>query len=122
MSDRSDPKTFILSPEDMAEMRANGGKPSSQQQTRQPIKFYKFPREVVNGLVKADYRPAWPLVAAILETYCDDYRKRNPVRLTSKKAKEHGLSSWEKYQALKVLDGIDQFMMSDPTDKIPGFF
>jgi hypothetical protein len=94
----------------MAETRTNGKNPSrSPRAAKQPIQFYKFPKAVVVGLLKANYSTAWPLVAAILETYYDDYEKKNPVKLTSKKLKKYGISKDQKARGLKVLEGIDQF-------------
>lgn len=110
MSVFSDFDRFRLAPEDLAVTRTNGKHPSHPPRTtKQSIQFYKFPQAVVEGLVKANYPPAWPLVAAILQTYYEDYEKRNPVRLTSKKLKAYGISKNRKLRGLKVLDGIDQF-------------
>jgi hypothetical protein len=98
------------------------GKTKPARKRHREIEFYKFPQAVVDGIRKAKYPPAMLLVAAVLETYYDDYEKRNPVRLTSKKLKGYGISRNQKMRGLKVLEGTDQFSIERSPRQNPLIF
>jgi hypothetical protein len=106
-----DPKDFILSPEDLTAMKESPPKSPSAHKQKRGIQFYKFPKEVVDVLVRANYAPAWTLTAAIFKGCYDDFKHRNPVKLTSALLKDFRISKKQKYKALKLLEQSGQFLV-----------
>jgi hypothetical protein len=58
-----------------------------------------------------NYAPVWPLVMAMLRGRYLDFKKRNPVRLTSALLEDAGVSRKQKYKVLKLLEQSDQFLV-----------
>jgi hypothetical protein len=105
-----DPKDFILSPEELADMKKSPTPASSHKQKR-GLEFYQFPKTILIAVFRANYMPALALVMAIYEGWYRDFKKRNPVRLTSDLLAEFGVSKDQKSKALKVLEQSGFFVV-----------
>jgi hypothetical protein len=105
-----DPKDFILSPEELAEMKKSPTPAASRKQKR-GLEFYQFPKAILIAVFRANYMPALALVMAIYEGWYRDFKKRNPVRLTSELLAEFGVSKDQKSKALKVLEQSGFFVV-----------
>jgi hypothetical protein len=114
------PDEFRMSPEEMAAMKQPTTKSSpprkSKRESKGEIEFYLFPKAVVDALGRANYAPAWALVAALLKGYYNDFKKRNPVRLTSALLAEFRVSKKQKSKGLKFLEQSDLFLV----ERFPG--
>jgi hypothetical protein len=75
------------------------------------IEFYLFPKAVVDALVQMNYAPALALVAAIYKGWYEDFKKRNPVRLTSAKLAKFRVSRGQKSKGLKLLEHSNLFLV-----------
>jgi hypothetical protein len=105
-----DPKDFILSPEELAEMKKSPT-PASPRKQKRGLEFYQFPKAILIAVFRANYMPALALVMAIYEGWYRDFKKRNPVRLTSDLLAEFGVSKDQKSKALKVLEQSGFFVV-----------
>jgi hypothetical protein len=105
-----DPKDFILSPEELAEMKKSPT-PASSRKQKCGLEFYQFPKAILIAVFRANYMPALALVMAIYEGWYRDFKKRNPVRLTSDLLAEFGVSKDQKSKALKVLEQSGFFVV-----------
>ena len=79
--------------------------------SKQGIKFYQFPKTVVDALAQVKYEPAWRLAAAIYKGRYEDFKKRNPVKLTSALLAEFRVSKKQKSKGLKFLEQTDLFLV-----------
>jgi hypothetical protein len=86
-------------------------KSAPSRKSKREIQFYPFPKAVVDALIQANYGPAWALAAAIYKAWYGDFKKRNPVLVTSAILVEYGLSRNQKARALKVLEGTGQYIV-----------
>jgi hypothetical protein len=75
------------------------------------IEFYKFPKAVVDALIRMNYAPVWPLAAAVYKGWFEDFKKRNPVKLTSALLAEFEISKDQKSKGLKLLEQTDWFIV-----------
>src|SRR5262249_40169614 len=78
---------------------------------RHGIEFYLFPIAVVDALVQMNYAPALALVATTYKGWYEDFKKRNPVRLTSAKLAEFRVSRGQKSKGLKLLEQSNLFFV-----------
>ena len=81
------------------------------QKSKKEIEFYQFPKAVVDALIQANYAPAWALAAAIYKGWYKDFKKRNPVKLTSALLAEFRISKNQKAKGLKFLEQSDLFLV-----------
>jgi hypothetical protein len=81
------------------------------QKSKKEIEFYQFPKAVVDALIQANYAPAWALAAAIYKCWYKDFKKRNPVKLTSALLAEFRISKNRKSKGLKFLEQSDLFLV-----------
>jgi hypothetical protein len=114
-----DPKDFVLSPEDLAEMKESSAESPSTHKPQRGLEFYQFPKTVVDTLVRANYGPAWALAAAVYRGWYGDFRKRNPVKLTTALLAEFKISRDQKWRALKVLEQTGQFLVERSPGRNP---
>jgi hypothetical protein len=105
------PEDFRLSPEEMAAMKRPPPTKSIPRKSKKEIQYYQFPKAVVDALIEANYRPAWALAAAIYRGWYDDFKKRNPVLVTSAILVGYKLSRNQKSRALKILEATDQYIV-----------
>ena len=82
--------------------------PSKQ---KRGLEFYQFPKAILIAVFRANYMPALALVMAIYEGWYRDFKKRNPVKLTSDLLAEFGVSKDQKSKALKVLEQTGGFVV-----------
>ena len=75
------------------------------------IEFYLFPKALVDALVQMDYAPAWALAAAVYKGWYKDFKKRNPVKLTSALLAEFRVSRGQKLRGLRFLEQSDLFLV-----------
>jgi hypothetical protein len=75
------------------------------------IQYYQFPKAVGDALIRANYGPAWALAVAVYKGWYKDYKKRNPILVTSAILVEYGLSRNQKSRALKILEGTGQYIV-----------
>jgi hypothetical protein len=71
------------------------------------FRYHQFPANVFYGVLKlADQNncPAAVIILAVLYEEWWKSFKRNPVRLSSRKLKAHGISKYRKLRALKLLE------------------
>jgi len=126
-------ETLNLTPEQLEALK-NGGKlkmwdgipmvieknqPAKLPSSHKPkcgIEFYQFPKAVVDALIQVNYAPAWALTAAIYKGWYEDFKKRNPVKLTSALLAEFRVSKKQKSKGLKVLEQSDLFLV----ERFPG--
>jgi hypothetical protein len=109
-----DPEQFRLSPEEMAAMKGPSAKllPSRKSKRgKRGIEFYQFPKPVVDALIRMNYAPVWPLAAAVYKGWFKDFKKRNPVKLTSALLAEFEISKDQKSKGLKLLEQTDWFIV-----------
>jgi hypothetical protein len=81
------------------------------QKSKKEIEFYQFPKAVVDALIRMNYTPAWALAAAVYKGWYDDFKKHNPVKLTSALLAEFRVSKDQKSKGLKLLEQSDQFLV-----------
>ena len=81
------------------------------QKSKKEIEFYQFPKAVVDALIQANYAPAWALAAAIYKGWYKDFKKHNPVKLTSALLAEFRISKNQKSKGLKFLEQSDLFLV-----------
>jgi hypothetical protein len=81
------------------------------QKSKKEIEFYQFPKAVVDALIRMNYAPAWALTAAVYKGWYDDFKKHNPVKLTSALLAEFRVSKDQKSKGLKLLEQSDQFLV-----------
>jgi len=121
-------ETSNLTPEQLEALK-NGGKlemwdgipmviekiqPAKLPSSRKPkggIKFFPFPKDVMYALIRVNYAPVWPLTAAVYKRWYDDFKKRNPVKLTSALLAEFEISKDQKSKGLKLLEQTDWFIV-----------
>jgi len=87
---------------------------SNHQNKKKPkrgIEFYQPPKIVAGALIRANYMPAFALAVAIYETWYKDYKKRNPVTLTSARLAEFRISKDQKLKGLKILEQSGLFLV-----------
>jgi len=109
-----DPDQFRLSPEEIVAVKMEALKKSSTSSSRKPkgeIKFFQFPKDVMYALIRVNYAPVWPLTAAVYKRWYDDFKKRNPVKLTSALLAEFEISKDQKSKGLKLLEQTDWFIV-----------
>jgi hypothetical protein len=106
-----DPGQFRVSPEEMAAMKEQLAEKPIPRKSKREIEFYQFPKTVMDALIRANYGPAWALAAAIYKTWYDDFKKRNPVLVTSAVVVGYRLSRNQKSRALKILEGTGQYIV-----------
>jgi hypothetical protein len=87
--------------------------------SKKEIEFYQFPKAVVDALVQVNYAPAWALAAAVYKGWYDDFKKHNPVKLTSALLAEFRVSKDQKSKGLKLLEQSDQFLVERFRDHNP---
>ena len=115
-----DPEQFLVSPEDMTAMKKlPADKSSPLRKPKREIEFYPFPGDVVDALIRANYAPAWTLAAVIYKTWYRDYKKLNPVLVTSAILAKYGLTRHQKSRALKILEGSGQFIVDRSVNRNP---
>jgi hypothetical protein len=103
-----------LNPEDFRAPEDEPSTPTKSRlahKSRYEIKHYQFPAAVVETLIQIDYAPAWRLVAAVYKAWYRDFKKRNPVRLTSDALTGFRISKDQKSRALKILEQTDHFLV-----------
>jgi hypothetical protein len=109
------PDKFRLSPKEMAAMKQPTTKsppPSkSKRKSKRGIEFYQLPKAVVDALVRVNYAPAWAVAAAVYKGWFEDFKKRNPVKLTSALLAEFRVSKNQKSKGLKFLEQSDLFLV-----------
>ena len=99
-----------LTPELLEELMAR--QTDSATKSRRKREFYYFlPEGVMKALRKVDYAPAWGLAMAIYKGWYRDFRKRNPVKLTSVLLTEFGISKGQKQRGLKRLEQTELFVV-----------
>ena len=121
-------ETLNLTPEQLEALK-NGGKlemwdgipmviekiqPAKLPSSHKPkcgIEFYQFPKAVVDAVIRANYMPAFTLAVASYETWYKDYKKRNPVTLTSARLAEFRISKDQKLKGLKILEQSGLFLV-----------
>jgi hypothetical protein len=114
-----DPDNFRISPEEIraAEKslmtKAVGRKPKGE------IQFYLFPKSVLEELAHSNSKPALLVALAIYKGWFKDFKKRNPVRLTAAMLAGFNLSRYQKYRALKILDGTPHFLVENFNGRNP---
>ena len=109
-----DPEQFRLSPEEIAAVKMEAVKKPSTSSSLKPkgeIKFFPIPKDVMYALIRVNYAPVWPLAAAIYKRSYDDFKKRNPVKLTSALLAEFEISKDQKSKGLKLLEQTDWFIV-----------
>jgi hypothetical protein len=111
MSTTFRPDQFRLSPEEMAAMKEPPTKLPSSRKSKREIEFYQFPKAVVDALIRVNYAPAWALAAAVYKGWYKDFKKRNPVKLTSALLAEFRISKNQKSKGLKFLEQSDVFLV-----------
>ena len=79
--------------------------------SKKEIEFYQFPKAVVDALIRMNYAPALALAAAVYKGWYDDFKKHNPVKLTSALLAEFRVSKDQKSKGLKLLEQSDQFLV-----------
>jgi hypothetical protein len=79
--------------------------------SKKEIQYYQFPKAVVDALIQANYAPAWALAAAIYKGWYKDFKKHNPVKLTSALLAEFRISKNQKSKGLKFLEQSDLFLV-----------
>ena len=104
------PEQFLISPEAIAPTVKNPREKSSRK-PKGGIQFYQFPKTVVDALIRVNYAPVWPLAAAVYKRWYDDFKKRNPVKLTSAVLAEFEISKDQKSKGLKLLEQTDWFIV-----------
>ena len=91
----------------------------SRKSKRGGIEFYQFPKAVVDALIQMNYGPAWALAATIYKGWYEDYKKRNPVLVTSAILAKYGLTRHQKSRALKILEDSGQYIVERSANRNP---
>ena len=86
-------------------------KSPARSKSKRGIEFYQFPKTVVDALIQVKYAPAWALAAAVYKGWYEDFKKRNPVKLTSALLAEFRVSKNQKSKGLKFLEQSDLFLV-----------
>jgi len=94
-------------------------KSSLPRKPKREIEFYPFLGHVVDALIRANYAPAWTLAAVIYKTWYRDYKKLNPVLVTSAILAKYGLTRHQKSRALKILEDSDQYIVERSANRNP---
>jgi hypothetical protein len=114
------PDKFRLSPKEMAAMKKlPADKSSPPSKPKREIEFYPFPGDVVDALIRANYAPAWTLAAVIYRAWYRDYKKLNPVLVTSAILAKYGLTRRQKSRALKILEDSGQYIVERSANRNP---
>jgi hypothetical protein len=100
-----------VSPEEMAAMKEQSAAEPIPRKSKKEIQFYQFPKAVVDALIRMNYAPAWALAAAVYKGWYDDFKKRNPVKLTSARLTEFRVSKDQKSKGLKFLEQSELFLV-----------
>jgi hypothetical protein len=114
-----DPDNFRISPEEIraAEKslmtKAVGRKPKGE------IQFYLFPKSVLEELVHCNSKTALLIALAVYKAWYCDFKKRNPVKLTSALLAEFRISKDQKFRALKILSKMPQFLVEHSNGRNP---
>jgi hypothetical protein len=103
------PEEFLVNPEELAAMKIQP--PEISRKSKRGINFYPFPKAVVDVLIRANYAPAWSVVAAVYKGWYADFKKRNPVKLTSALLAEFRVSRGQKLRSLRFLEQSDLFLV-----------
>lgn len=115
--DQWNPQNFIVSDAEVAELKqqssANGQK---RRKAKREIDFYQFPEAVLQGILKTNYLPTLVLAMAVYKAWYDDFEKKNPVKLTTKRLEGFDLSPFQKSRGLKKLESTGQFII----ERFPG--
>jgi hypothetical protein len=129
-------KTLNLTPAQLEALR-NGGRlemwdgipmvieklqPAKSPSSHKPkcgIEFYKFPKAVVDALIQVNYMPAWVLAAAVYKGWFEDFKHRNPVKLTSARLAGFRISKDQKTKGLKFLERTGLFLVERPPGRNP---
>jgi hypothetical protein len=111
MSTTLRPEEFLLSPEQMAAAKEQPAAEPIPRKSKKEIQYYQFPKAVVDALIQANYAPAWALAAAIYKGWYKDFKKHNPVKLTSALLAEFRVSKDQKSRGLKVLERSGLFIV-----------
>jgi hypothetical protein len=90
--------------------KSPGGLPHSRKPKRD-IEFYKFPKAVMDALVRANYMSVLTVAMAVYKGWYLDFKKRNPVKLTSALLAEFEISKDQKSKGLKLLEQTDWFIV-----------
>ena len=111
MSTTFSPDQFRLSPEEIAARKEPPTKLLSSRKSKRGIEFYQFPKAVVDELIRVNYAPAWALAAAVYKGWYEDFKKHNPVKVTSALLAEFRVSKNQKSKGLKFLEQSDLFLV-----------
>jgi hypothetical protein len=107
-----DSNPFIIPEEQITEwLNRARTKSRSSKKPKREIQFYQFPKAILTAVFRANYMPALALVMAIYEGWYRDFKKRNPVKLSSDLLAEFGVSKDQKSKALKVLEQTGFFVV-----------
>jgi hypothetical protein len=105
------PEDFVISPEEIAAMRKSPAKLPPTRKPKRGIEFYQFPKAVLVAIRRANYMPALALAMAIYEGWFLDFKKRNPIKLTTALLAEFGVSRDQKWRALRILERSGEFLV-----------
>jgi hypothetical protein len=113
-----DPKDFWLSDEQVREHAAQqrGGDSKPKSKPKRGIEFYQFPEAVMDAIRRTNYMPALALAMAVYKGWYLDFKKRNPVKLTSALLVEFAISRDQKRKGLKILEQTGLFLV----ERFPG--
>jgi len=117
-TERLDPTDFVVPQREIAELQAQAKAAKSLQpcKPKHEIEFYQFPKAVMDAIARSNYMPALRVAMAVYKTWFDDFKKYNPVKLTSARLTGFGISKDQKMKALQVLEKTNQFLV----DRSPG--
>ena len=116
------PADFRVPPEQMAEeeMAAKrAAKSSTPRKSRRGSKFIQLPKMVVIAIAQKNYPLALVVAAAIYQGWYEDYKKRNPVLVTSVLLAPYGISPDQKLRALKVLEATGHYTVNSLAGRNP---
>lgn len=104
----------------------NGNKvsPVRRYKKQGKVKWYRLEASVLDqAFATADARRnAWSILAilmALFELWYTDSNHRNPVALTSYNLQRFGLTRWQKYRALQILEGAKVIIVDRTAGKNP---
>jgi len=117
-----DPNDFILTPEQIAEAKklaALQKKSPPPSKSKSWSRHIQLPISVTEAIARTNCAPAWALAMAIYRGWYEDYKKRNPVLVTSALLAPYGISRQQKLRALKALEAtghytVDRFTRRNP--------
>jgi hypothetical protein len=123
-ADQFDPANFRL-PEDYVPGCLNVEEQSRQAGVRRygkrpRFQFCQFPVSVLDALI--EHRANWTVLAvltALHELWFTHPNHHNPVELTSYNLRRFGLSRWQKWDALRVLEKAGQITIERKDRKNP---